>query len=425
MRLLRVLAIVLGLAVGFPLGCVVLWVTMQLRMVAQTTQPTPEVLPAVLLADKGAPDNLYVEVTDFTFGKPVVESNEKGWECAWLPVEPVPARKKAAKYTLFFRADVRDQAALDEVVKATRLEALVANALPDGSHWRVKSGPALRKAYPKLDMRQAVFLAEPRLSLAGRSVALSDPRLYHPGYEPLGAWGGAGLLLFAFFGLTLTMKRGEGDTATSPPDAEALRAQVKGERPLSSHRAKFGRLFPGICFYGLLTGALLLVSAALTSIAVRSQREGKPLIAVGQVFFGLMTLLGARTAARACGRRLRWPTDIEVCPTGLSWRQGRRRRIVLWSEVADVARQVKEVPRPIYPGGLVGAMAALNNPQPPIRIDTLTITLHSGESYQMAGDVLTDYGGFVESVRTVWVEHEYKGQFGGVTGAWLKSRTKR
>jgi hypothetical protein len=320
---------------------------------------------------------------------------------------------------LFYRANVRDQAALDELLQGARLEALVATALPDGSHWRVTSGPALRKAYPKLDMRQTLFLAEPRLSLAGRSVALSDPRLYHPAYESLGAWGGAGLLLFAFVGLTLTMKRGEGDAgAGAPPaDAEALRAQVKSERPLSSHRAKTGGLIPGICLYGLLTGGLLLAVVALGSTAVRSQREGKPLIAVGQTLFLVFALLGARAAGRACGRRLCWPTDIEVCPTGLSWRQGRRRRVVLWSEVADVQRQVKEVPRPVYPGGLVGAMAA-------IRIDTLTLTLHSGETYQWSGDVMTNYGGFVESVRTVWVEHEYKSQFGGVTDAWLKSRRK-
>src|SRR5689334_22443447 len=103
MRLLRVLVIVLGLAVGFPLGCVLLWATMQFKMVAQTTRPKPQVLPAAQLADKGAPDNLYVEVTDFTFGKPVIETGEKGWECVWLPVEPVPGAKKAPRHTLFYR----------------------------------------------------------------------------------------------------------------------------------------------------------------------------------------------------------------------------------------------------------------------------------------------------------------------------------
>src|SRR6516162_9437833 len=68
MRALRLLFLALGLIVGLPLGCFLLYWTLELDAVVQKTQETPQQLPAAQLAHKGVPDNLYVELTDFTFG---------------------------------------------------------------------------------------------------------------------------------------------------------------------------------------------------------------------------------------------------------------------------------------------------------------------------------------------------------------------
>src|SRR6516225_3705915 len=135
MRFLRILVIVLGLAGGLPLGFMLLLTTMQVRSLAEAARETPDVLPAAQLARKGAPDNLHVELTDFTFGKPVAEKSEDGGLSVWLPVEPPhepkkppkkgkKAKKKTPTPTIFYRANFRDQAALDEFVKQPRLEAL-------------------------------------------------------------------------------------------------------------------------------------------------------------------------------------------------------------------------------------------------------------------------------------------------------------
>jgi hypothetical protein len=429
MRLVRLLLLVLGLAVGLPLGGLLLFVTVELKTAAREMQPTPQVLSAAQLADKGTAENLHVELTEFTFGKPVIEKGEQGWKYVWLPVEPTPRpKKKAAKHALFFRAEVADQAALDEVLKRTRLEALLASALPNGSRWQATPSPALRQAYPKLKAGEALVLAEPRLSLLGQTVAVSDPRLYDPDYESLGAWGGGGLILFAFVALWLGVRsrpgREEAGSKALPASAAAQRAQLEAERPVSFHRRKSLAIFPRVCFFGLLAVFLLFLAVVTALAAVQAQSEGKPLFAVLFVFFGVITLLGARVAGRAWMRQRRWPTDIEVCYSGLRWREGRQRRCLLWAEVAEVRRDVKFVPR-VGQTGLVGAFAQLNNPQPPIRVDTLSIELSTGESYCMTPNLVTDYSRLADSANNLWVDDVRRREVAPFTNAWLNALPSR
>jgi hypothetical protein len=394
--------------------------TIELKGVAQKTKPTAEPLSAAQLVEKGAPDNLHVTLTDFTFGKPVIEKTEAGLN-AWLPVQPA-SPPEAPKYTIFFHANVPDQAALDKFLKQSRCEALITSRLPSKSRWRIKAGPALRTAYPELDMSKVLFLAEPRLSLLGHAVALSDPRLYDPMYESLGAWGGAALFLFGLISLNFLMKRGrtESDTGLDAAEAEALRAQLETERPESCHTARGSGIVQGVILYGILSGILIFGVLLLAGAAALHQSEDKPRYAVLVTFINLPVFLLARAAVRAFLRMFRWPTDIALCPTGLRWRQGRKRRAILWAEVAEVDRQVKLIPR-VNQTGLIGAFAQLNNPTPPIVKDTLLITLHSGESYRMSPALVTNYANFAESAVTLWKEDVLRRQNAGVTNAWLKS----
>jgi hypothetical protein len=428
MRVLRILPLGFGLIVGLPLGGFLLYWTLELNAVAQKAQATPQRLSVAQLAEKGVPDNLYVELTDCTFGKPVIEKNDKGWVGAWLLVEPTPQPKKAAKYVIFFRANVHDQAELDEFLKQSPGEALVASGLLKTSPWRVEVGPALRKAYPKLNFSHVLFLAEPQLPIFGHHVHLSDARLHDPRYESMGAWGGAGLILLALVSLYLMMKRrrteGDGGFDASGLDADALRVQLASERPESVHSARAWGVLQRVIGFGILAGIMMLLVVVLTFGAVLSQSEGRPLGAVIFVLFDFPVFLGARAAIRAFLRTLRWPTDIAVCPTGLRWREGRKDRNILWAEVAEVHRDVKIIQR--YRGtGLVGALNQLNNPAPPLIKDTLHITLHSGEFYLMSPQMVTDYVKFAETAARMWKEEAMRRDTAGITNAWLKSLPSR
>ncbi|HZY89123.1 MAG TPA: hypothetical protein VFE78_30150 [Gemmataceae bacterium] len=425
MRALRTLLFVVVLMVLLSLGCSVLYAALALKAVTEKAQATPQRLPALELAEQGVPDNLHVEVTDFTFGEPVVEQNERGWAGAWLPVVPAPRPKKAPKYAIFYYANVRDRAALDEFLERQPAEALVTTGLPPTSSWRVGVGPALRKAYPKLNFAQALVLAEPRLSAFGHSVALSDPRLHDPRYESGAAWGGAGLVLLALVGLYFLMKgdrdEGYGGLDASGLDADALRARLASERPESTHSARAWGVLQGVIGYGLLTGVMVLAVVLLAGATVASQHEGRPLGAVIFVFLALPACLGAWAAGRVFLRMLRWPTDVAVCPTGLRWREGRKRRAILWAEVAEVRRDVKVVQRYAYPGGLVGAINQMNNPSPPRYKDTLRIILRSGATYVMAPQMVTDYLKLAETAPRLWKEAGLNRDAAGVTAAWLRA----
>jgi hypothetical protein len=423
MRVLRIFLAVIGFAVCLPAGFVVLFSAFQLITVIQKSKPTPQGVTAAQLVENGTPENLHVELTGFTFGTPVIEPNKEGWECVWLPVVPEPKPKKANKQAIFFRAIVHDQLALDELVKQSKLTALATSALPNDSRWRVTFGPALRKAYPKQETGQTVFLAEPRLSMYDQSIELSDPRLYDVAYQSIAAWGGAGLLVLGLLGLYLAMKgRGAARPARNIPDAEALRAKLAAEAPVSFHRASALYIFRGICFFGFLAGFLFLMAWLFTAVAFQAQNRGEPLAAVFTTFVALPIFLMALVAVRACLSRWRLPTNIEVCYTGLRWRQGRRQRALLWGEFADVQREIKLVQRATYPGGLVGAMAQMNNPQPPIKVDTLKLTLDSGETYRMSPQSMADYLKFASTVSELWADDVKNSDFSGVTEAWQVAR---
>jgi hypothetical protein len=441
MRVLRILQIIFGLTVGLPLGCMVLYTTIQLNQVTQKTKPTPQVLSAAQLVAKGALDNLHVELTGFIFGKPVIETDKEGWVCVWLPVEPDPkapdakpqeapkaadaAQEETAKRALFFRAEVRDQAALDELLKQPRLKALATTPLPKGNRWRVKCSATLRKAYPDLDLSHVLFLAEPRLSLLDQSVELSDPQLYDASYEAIGAWGGMVLLLFAFLSFYLIVYRRRAvAVGAATPDTESHRAQLEMERPESVHQAQTSGIIRGVLWYGFLAVIMIPAVVFLAVAAVRAQTQGKPLIAVNLTFLALPLFFGVRASLRTCVRRLRWPTDIAVCPSGLRWRQGGKHRTILWTEVTEVLRVIKEVPR-MHQTGLVGALQQLNNPLPPIIVDTVRLTLDSGESFLMSPTVITNYPRFAETTSTLWKEDGLRSESAGITDAWLKSLRKQ
>jgi hypothetical protein len=421
MRAVRKLLLLVGLAAGLAGGLAGLFATMQVTEVVQKTKPVSEPLSAAQLIDKGSPDNLQVELTGFAFGPPVIATYKDGEKWAWLPVEPGsrPRDPKKAGFKIFYRTRANNPAALDQVVKRTKLPALVATALSEHSPWRAPFDSALRKAYPKQEVNQTILLTEPRLTFLDFAVDLSDERLYDVGYQSLASWGSAGLLMVGFVCLYLLV-RGKGSAATSHSvrDAEALRAKLRSERPDSCHQARPGHVLGGIALFGALAVLLFLIGSICTLAVLKNQVEGKPFFAVLAGFVSFGFILGAYLAVRGCQYRWRWPTDIDVCFTGIRWRQGRVQRAILWEEIEEVDHQIKLVPRANYVGGLAGAIAQMNNPQPPIRIDTLRITLQTGESYKMSPSSVTDYPKFAATVEGMWGNNAKNASCSGVAEAW-------
>jgi hypothetical protein len=423
MRVLRFLVILVGVVVGLPAGFLLLFTALQLNGVLQKTKPVPQEVTAAQLVEKGAPENLHVELTGFTFGTPVIEPGKEGWECVWLPILPEPKLKKPTKQAIFYRANVRDQAAVDDLLMQTKLTALVTTPLANDSRWRVGFGPALRKAYPKQETGQTLFLAEPRVTLYDHTIELADSRFYDVANQSIVVWGGAGLLAFGLFGIFLTVKsKGGAHPARDIPDAAELRAKLASESPVSFHRTKASYIFLSIFLYGLFAAIFVLVGWGCIGVAMQAQNRGEPLAAVLTVFVSLPFFIGAWLTLRGCRSKWRTPTDIEVCHTGMRWRQGRNQRALLWSDFAGIERDIKYVQRAGYPGGLVGAMAQMNNPQPPIKIDTLKLTLETGETYRLSPNSTTDYLNFASTVSELWSDDIKNTDFSGVTQAWQIAR---
>ncbi len=422
MRAFRTAFVTFGLLVGLPLGCLLLYWTMMLKGITDKTEPTPLAVSVAQLAEKGAPANLHVTVTDLAFGRPVVESGQEGWVCVWLPVQPAAAPEGAPRPAIFFRADVHDQAALDQLRKHPPAEVLVASGLPRDSRWRVKAGRALADAYPGLDMDKAMFLAAPRLSVLGQPIELSDPRVHDVTYASVAAWTGGGLLLIGLVSLYLLVRglRAKADERPAGPDAEAKRVLLRAERPESLHAARTGAVLAAAAGYGLLTGGLCGGVVLLAAVAVKAQSEGNPLAAVVAAFLVVPALYVALAVGRAFLRRCRWPTDIALCPSGLRWRRGRRHQAFLWSEVEEVRRDIKVIRR-VTRTGLIGAYAELKNPTPPIIIDSVLITLATGESLTLTPNTVTDYKRLAETAPVLWKDDTLGRENSGVMDQWLKA----
>jgi hypothetical protein len=67
-------------------------------------------------------------------------------------------------------------------------------------------------------------------------------------------------------------------------------------------------------------------------------------------------------------------------------------------------------------------MAQMNNPQPPIKVDTFKLTLQSGKTYRMSPAAITDYLKFASSITELWGDDAKNTDFTGVTDAWLIAR---
>ena len=88
MKYVLVILVSIGLLTAFPafLCCIVL--AMQVQMATAVAQPTSHVLPLSDLLSRGPGNNAHVQVTDFSFGEPVIDKKGIQWQWVWIPLLP-------------------------------------------------------------------------------------------------------------------------------------------------------------------------------------------------------------------------------------------------------------------------------------------------------------------------------------------------
>ena len=77
---LRRATFLIGMLVCLLLGGFMLLVAGELHEAADVGRPVPRTVSLAELIDKGCGDNAHVALTDFTFGKPVIEKDSDGWK---------------------------------------------------------------------------------------------------------------------------------------------------------------------------------------------------------------------------------------------------------------------------------------------------------------------------------------------------------
>jgi hypothetical protein len=380
--------ILFGMAASLSLGVCCLNVGWQLSQVVAAGRPTPRTLSVTELIAKGPGDNAHIELTDFSFGVPLVEKNGKVWECVWVPLYPPGEETRPSKRTVFLRAErIPDQTRLNVLYGQTSLKVMVTTSLADKSIWKVTPSATFRKAYPNLDSARVILLVEPHLELAGVTV-LAGGQLFEPTVAQY-TWGaGAGFLTLGLFCILLLFCRGKRGTEEAPaalPVDEHLRARLVVEDPLSVHwfsywggaRVSAGRLLGALFLYGCGAAALLAAFATLDSA---------PPAAAGFGLFGLL-LFGTALAQvfRAARVFLGKVSPIAVCYCGLRFTKRGQKRIALWSEIAHVQRVVRVI-------AICGA---------PLRFDSCTLYFHSGEVLRFFPATITEYTRFANAVMSL------------------------
>lgn len=377
LRLLVPVGVIAGLVLG-PCGLILAW---QLDTVSAAAQPTPQTLSVAELAEKGAGDNLHVELTDLAFGKPVVDVKEGRWLYVWVPIEPAGKGSGKPVRAVFLRTTTpKDQEQLDGLLQQTTLRALVTTPLPANSVWKAQPTEALRKAYPKLDAADPVFLVDPRLE-AGDTVLLAADQLFDRTNASI-AWGvalglvGVGLvcLVLMFVG---EKKEPKADLGPVPVVSEQERERLAVAIPQSVHHFTFWRWLYRSVGWLIVAGLLgLLGLAGLAGIA-DCVGQGKMDSALIGGFLTLLVFLGALGCVGRCLRvYAARVSEMAVCHTGLRWTHRGRHRTAIWAELAGV--KVQEFVSS-YRGRVKDWYAYL------------TLTLRTGEKLEIMSEAISDF----------------------------------
>jgi hypothetical protein len=392
----------------------------QLDGLTKAAQVTPQNLSLADLIENGPGGNANVQLTGFTFGKPVVEERDGRWRGVWLPLEPTARSKKKSGPVVLWAERVANPKELQEFVKQTSLNVLCVARLPEDSRLRVGLTRTFQTANPKTDLGKVTVLAEPTYVLPGGLVLRADV-LFDPTIARATAW--AGFIGFIVGGFCLwrgcrspqirvhrgKVKEGERPTPAPPPEAYERLAQ---ERELSLHpfawRLVFNRAMHrgGILFFCLLGIGFLIFTAA------QAFKTGKvEVIGFSVVLSLLLFYVGLYATFMSVGALFQGISGFAVYPSGIRWQEGKKTRSALWEDIAEVYRTETR---------LYSARGELRN-----SVSTMLLRLYDGRVLKMSADTYGDFeilahnvqsahGGWIAAVKRQELAEHGQATFGPI-----------
>jgi hypothetical protein len=384
-RLLGSLGIFAAL-VGFPVSLVALVAASQLDSVTESAKPEPQPMRLTDLVKNGPGDNAYVELTEFTFGKPVIVEKDAQWDAVWIPLL-APRRVRGEIPPFLHTALVHDQAELDALLAQNSVRVLVGSAMGD-SRWNVPPAVKLYSDYPKLDPAKAIVVTDPALVVEGK-VILPPERLLNPAIARLSwivagaAAAGAVLGLFAW----LVARRNPRPQGVASPADLLDPGRLPEEQPISRHEFLADAAFKRVLGLGACIIICLVIGVVILMVAANFYKKGDSKAAIGGLIIGGFILLAAVAMVFVVAQELFFPiTKIAVYRGGVRWQRGKRLYTALWSDIAAIYRQETDY---YYNGEFKGTFKFL------------TLELHNGTNLRVDGMVLTDYESFANHVQSV------------------------
>src|SRR5262245_8571467 len=278
-RLLRVVG-VLAMVIGFPTAAIALLTAMEFDSV-KPAKVEPQSIRLADLAKNGHSDNAHVEVTEYTFGKPVKIEKDGGWAAVWIPLL-VPGRTKVDTPPAFLHTTlVHDKAQLDALLEQKSFRGLVGSAMGN-SRWNVAPSAMLYEQFPKFDPSKTTVLTDVGFVVDGK-VIIPGEKLLDPKTAEL-AWmvtaGGGGVtvvgLLLWLLGRTKTQASGGRGGSGGRRQVDLLNLErLPDHDPTSTHGYTPGGVMKRGGAYivgGLVT---LVLGFGLVSMAASSMKKGQ------------------------------------------------------------------------------------------------------------------------------------------------------
>lgn len=434
--------ILIGLALaiaGFVPSALGFYYSWQMKALSRVAQAEAQPLTLAALAKSGAGDNLHVQVSDYSLGKPVIDKNGEEWDRVWIPMTAAnaPRTKAPTDPVVFFRTTrVRDQAQLDELLKSTNLDALVASTSLKKTYWGSGVSSALYLAYPKMDIEKVTILTEPGMTVPLTKLSFKSDVIFSSSIASTLMLAAGGLMLAGFVGSFLIASHpdrkphiteavskvdrhesGHGITTryistipsqmVNPEEVHKQREVLKTELEQSTHDFKAFSLmgYVGGGLAGFMV-VVLILTVMLTSGASACQDAG-PLAAACAGLFAVVAFTGiVFVVAGSLHSYLHRASRIQICASGLRWLQGSKPRMAAWTDIASVERvTIDSCPRNTVMAtqfGLIGALAvAMSQPDHASLKrtgDWVNLVLHDGERLHFSSGCLTEYTWFAESV---------------------------
>ncbi len=426
---------------AFAIGSVAANYALQLTALLQSADPTPEATKVAELVSKGPGTKVYVELTDFKFGEPLIDKTRERWDCVWVPLLPTSGKSSAP--AVFFRSTrIRNQAQFDELRGQKSLRVFVVNSALKRSVWGASGVSSdLYMKYPKLDFDKLTLVAEPDLEapysqqLTGKTISFSTETLFAETSKNM-AWGVAGgafvlgivlvvLMITPLHGVKVTDARclhNRSETGTSvperhissiprryvtPEDVKSYRERLATENPGASHHYRAMGMITTTVGIGLGLLAFVGIFGAFVYGTSRAGETG-PLAAAGVgVFAASVFMFLVYFCKRSLDLAGKFADVIQICASGIRWQIGKQVRMAAWPEIAHIERVTldvnmrKQVMASQF--GLVGALAAsMGSAGEPSQLtrqsDRVFLQLQSGEVMYFSKDTLSDYVAFAEAM---------------------------